>query len=286
MCSPQVTEAVAERIRREGLPQLTRRGLLKTGGVAAAGLALGGLALPARRAAASSEGWHVIDLSHVYSPNMPTYTPGEAPTVEPFVTVEANGFLIQFWTLYEHSGTHVDFPAHFIADGTTVDNYDPNLLLAPAVVIDISAKAADDADAMLTIEDIEAYEAANGQIPEGAVVFMNSGWAARWPGEDYRNADAEGGQHYPGFSGEAAAWLIENRGINGIGVDTLSLDPGNSATFDTHYTILGAGKFGAENVGNLDALAAAEGAMVVIGIPRWEGSGGGPARVLALVPGM
>jgi kynurenine formamidase len=287
MCSPAVTQAVQERITREGLPKVSRRGILKMSGAAFAGLAAAGIGLPARRAAAQDGmALSVVDLSHVYGTNMATYSPGEGPTREAYVTVEENGFLINIWTLFEHSGTHVDFPAHFIAGGTEVADYDPSLLLAPAVVVDISAKAAENADATLDVADLEAWEAENGEIPAGAVVIMNSGWDAKWGEPDaFRGTDAEGGQHYPGFSGEAVAWLLENRDVNGIGVDTLSLDPGISATFDAHYGILGADKYGLENVANLGALPAA-GAWVVVGIPRWEASGGGPARILGLVSGM
>ncbi|MBW4439410.1 MAG: cyclase family protein [Pleurocapsa minor GSE-CHR-MK-17-07R] len=284
MCSPEVAKVVQERIAREGLPQVSRRGLLKMSGAAFAGLAAAGVGLPARRAAAQEgSGLTVVDLSHVYGPGMATYSPGEGPTREEYVTVEANGFLINIWTLFEHSGTHVDFPAHFIAGGTQVADYDPGLLIAPAVVVDISAKAAENPDTTLDVADLEAWEAANGEIPEGAVVIMNSGWDAKWSEPDaFRGTDAEGGQHYPGFSGEAVAWLLENRAVNGIGVDTLSLDPGISTTFDAHYGILGADKYGLENVANAGALPAV-GAWVVVGVPRWEASGGGPARLLGLV---
>jgi kynurenine formamidase len=285
MCSPVVAKAVQERIAREGLPQISRRGLLKMGGIGAAAFAAASVGLPARKAAADGHGsMGVVDLSHVFATVMPTYTPGETPTREPFVTVEENGYFIQYWTLYEHAGTHCDFPAHFIADGTTVDNYPAGTLLAPAVVIDITAKAAENPDAMVEPEDLEAYEAAHGEIPEGAIVFMNSGWDARWNDVDaYRNADEAGVLHFPGFSGAAVNWLIEERGINGIGVDTLSLDPGNSTTFDVHYAICGSDKFGIENVANIAAIQDMADAKVIVGIPRWEGSGGGPARILALV---
>ncbi|MBE2183670.1 MAG: cyclase family protein [Anaerolineae bacterium] len=263
---------------------MSRRNLLKAGSASALGLAFASFAAPARRAAAQGEaGFEVIDLSHVFGPDMPVYTLGEEPTRETYLSVEENGYFIQYWTFYEHVGTHCDFPAHFIADGETVDNFGAGQLVSRAVVINIAAKAAENADAMLEVADIEAWEAEHGEIPTGAVVFMNSGWASRWPNEDFRNADAEGGQHYPGFSGEAVTWLLENRGINGIGVDTLSLDPGNSATFDAHYAVCGNGIYGVENTANLDALEGADNAIVIIGIPRWEGSGGGPTRVLALV---
>ncbi len=283
MCSPEIAKVVSARIAREGLPKFSRRNLLKMGGASAAGLAFASFASPARRAAAHGDtGFEVIDLSHIFGPNMPVYTLGEEPTRETYLSVEENGYFIQYWTLYEHVGTHCDFPAHFIADGETVDNYDAGHLVSRAVVINIAEKAAADPNAMLEASDIEAWEAEHGEIPEGAVVFMNSGWDSRWPTDDYRNADADGGQNYPGFSGEAVTWLVENRGINGIGVDTLSLDPGNSATFDAHYAVCGAGIYGVENAANLDALEAATDPIVIIGIPRWEGSGGGPTRVLAL----
>jgi kynurenine formamidase len=228
----------------------------------------------------------VMDLSHVFSPDVPTYsgTPGASRVDQ--VTVEANGFYIQEWTFAEHTGTHMDIPAHFIADGETVDNYPVELFVSPAVVIDISAKAADNPDATLDVADIEAWEAENGELPAGALVCMYSGWESRWASSDeFRNADADGVMHFPGFSGEAAEFLVTERDIHGIAVDTLSLDPGPSATFDVHYTILGAGKYGVENVANLSQLMGMS-ANVVIGVPRWEEGSGGPCRVLAMVESM
>jgi kynurenine formamidase len=288
MCSHDIEKHVRERISREGLPTFTRRHLLKLGGGAAAGLAVA--AAPMARVAAkpAAQGMpSVIDLSHVYGVEMPTYSPGESPMREATVTVEENGFFIQLWTLYEHSGTHMDFPAHFIADAATVDEYDVAPLYSPVVVIDVSAQAEADPDYMVSLADIEAYEAERGEIPQGAVVMMYSGWDTRWSdSEAFRNADADGVMHFPGFGIEAVTWLIENRAIHGVGVDTLSLDPGNSATFDVHYGLLGAGLFGIENVANLAAIKDMDGVMVVAGIPRWEASGGGPARILAIAGAM
>ncbi|NWF70810.1 MAG: cyclase family protein [Chloroflexi bacterium] len=281
MCSPLVEKVVRERIHQQGLPHVSRRNFLKLGGLTAGGLAVASL-FPQRQARAQDMAMPaVVDLSHVFGTNIPTYTPGEAPTREDFVTVEANGFFIQRWSLYEHAGTHVDFPAHFIADGETVDNYPVENLLSPAVVIDISERAASDPDAMLTADDIQAWESANGDIPPGAVVCMYSAWEARWNSvDDFRNPDGDGVMHFPGFAPDAAAYLIEQRDIHGIAVDTLSLDPGNSTTFDVHYAILGAGKFGIENIANLAAIKDMP-ALVFVGIPRWEGSGGGPSRIVA-----
>lgn len=292
MCSPKIEQIVRERIAREGKPQISRRNLLKFGGLTAAGLAVAG-AGPARRLAAQDatpemammgSGTRLIDLSHVFGVDMPTFTPGETPTREDYLTVAENGYFIQLWTLYEHAGTHMDFPAHFVEGATMVADYPVEPLLSPAVVIDISAKAEADPDATLSLEDVEAYEAANGEIAEGSVVMMYSGWDTRWNDvEAFRNADAEGVLHFPGFGIDAVDFLIGERNINGIGVDTLSLDPGNSTTFDVHYAICGSDKYGIEGVANLSSLLGMSGARVICGIPRWEGSGGGPTRVLALV---
>lgn len=283
MCSPQVAKVVRDRIEKEGLPNLSRRNFLRLGGITAAGAAVASVLGPTAVARAQEMTGEVVDLSHVFGTNIPTYLPGEGPQREDFVTVEANGFYIQRWTYTEHAGTHVDIPAHFIADGETVDNYPVGLLVGPAVVIDITAKTADNDDATVDVADIEAWESANGPIPAGAVVFMYSGWDARWnTPETFRNADADDVQHYPGFSAEAATFLVTERNINGIGVDTLSLDTGNSSTFDVHYIILGAGKYGIEGVANLAAIKDRP-ATVYVGVPRWEEGSGGPARLLAVV---
>ncbi len=267
MCSPKVAQTVRERVRRDGLPQLSRRNFLQLGGVSALG-ALAASVLKPSRVARSRSMAQVIDLSHVFGTAIPTYLPDEKPSREDFVTVAADGFYIQRWTYTEHAGTHVDIPAHFIDEGATVDQYPIERLVGQAVVIDISAKAAQVADATLDLEDVQAWERANGEIPEGAIVFMYSGWDARWSDPAaFRNADAEGVQHYPGFSAEAATFLIENRNIHGVGVDTLSLDVGASSTFETHYAVLGRGRFGIEGVANLAAIKDQE-ATVVVGLPR------------------
>ncbi len=282
MCSPKVMHCVRERVQREGLPGMSRRSFLQLGAASALGALAASLVKTGGVARANSK-LKVIDLSHVFGTTIPTYLPGEKPKREDFVTVERDGFYIQRWIYTEHAGTHVDIPAHFIGDGKTVDEYPAELLVGPAVVIDISEKAEREADATLDMRDVEAWERKNGKIPEGAIVFMYSGWDARWDDPiAFRNADASDVQHYPGFDAETATFLIEERKVNGFGVDTLSLDFGASTTFDAHYAILGRGKFGVENVANLKQIMGKE-AMVVVGLPRWEKGSGGPARVLALV---
>lgn len=282
MCSPRVMKVVHDRIQKQGRPRTSRRNFLKLGGLGAAGIAAGTAFLPSRQAQAQESMGEIIDLSHVFLVEVPTYVEGLLPSREDLVTVENDGFYIQNWTFSEHTGTHLDAPAHFVAGAETVDVYAANNYISPAVVIDIAAKAEEDPDALLTVEDIQAWESANGEIPSGALVCMYSGWESRWPDiEAFRNADDDGVMHFPGFSGDAAAFLVEERDIHGIAVDTLSLDNGPSATFDTHYTILGAGKYGLENVANLTAIKDLQ-ATVFVGVPRWEEGSGGPCRVLAM----
>jgi kynurenine formamidase len=279
-------KTVHDRIRSGDVPQINRRNFLRLGGFAAAGLAVApSLSRPNARSLFRQEmSGEIVDLSHVLSHGIPLYSlTDHQPTYETLVTVQANGFYKQLISFDEHSATHMDAPAHFDAEGVTVDNLDPHMFVAPAVVIDISAKAAEDPDAMVTPDDLTAWEAANGEIPAGALVCMYSGWESRWPDvETYRNPDADGVMHFPGFHGDAAKWLVEERDIVGIGVDTLSLDHGASTTFDTHLTILPAGKYGLENLRNLSALMG-KAATIMVGIPRYQNGSGGPCRVLAMI---
>lgn len=282
MCSPMIAKVVNERIKREGRPHVSRRNFLRLGGMTAAGLAVASTGLSPHRASAQ-EMAEVVDLTHVLGLSVPTYFLSETATRETFVTVKDDGFYIQNWTFGEHISTHLDIPAHFVEDGETVDNYPAANLVSPAIVIDISAKAADEPNAMLTLEDIEAWESANGEIPVGALVCMYSGWEAKWNDiPAFRGDPGDGSLNFPGFGPDAATFLVEERDIHGIAVDTLSLDPGNSATFDVHVTVLSAGKYGIEGVANLASIMG-KSATVIAGVPRWEAGSGGPARVLALV---
>ena len=280
MCDAHVAKVVRERIQREGLPTVSRRNFLRLGGMATAAAVASRFAVGTGQAQDAAQ--EVIDLTHVFRLDPPTYIPGAVPSKSTVVTVQNDGFYIQEWTFGEHTGTHVDIPAHFVADGETVDVYSPQLLVSPAVVIDIAARAEENPDTELTVEDIMAWESANGELPVGALVCMYSGWDTRYESvEDFRNADDAGVMHFPGFHPDAAAFLVEERDIHGIAVDTLSLDNGLSSTFGTHVTVLSAGKYGIENVANLAQLIDRQ-ATVIVGVPRWETGSGGPARILAL----
>ena len=274
MCNAHVAQTVRERIKKEGLPNVSRRGFLKMGSILTAGAVLAPQVVRADMPERS-----LVDLTHVFATDFPVFPGGPQAERETLVSVEENGYYIQRWNFAEHTGTHMDFPGHFIADGLRTDTYPVEMLMGPAVVIDISARAEDDADTMVTIDDLKSWEMENGEIPEGAFVMMYSGWEHLIGTQAFLGDDS--GLHFPGFSGEASQWLVDERSIHGIGVDTLSIDHGPSATFDTHYIILGAGLVGIENVANLSAIMDTQ-ATVICGIPRYEEGSGGPARILAI----
>jgi kynurenine formamidase len=157
------------------------------------------------------------------------------------------------------------------------------------VVIDVSARAAQDRDYQVTVADLEAFESAHGQIAAGTIVLFRTGWGSRWPdrerylGTVLTGPDAVPLLHFPGIAPEAARWLVQNRSVDAVGIDTPSIDYGQSKTFDTHQVLYGADIPGFENVANLDQLP--EVGAYVIALPmKIEGGSGGPLRIVALLP--
>lgn len=260
---------------------LSRRSLFT--GAAGTGLALtaGGLAPRAALAQALPAASRVVDLTHVFDEAFPTFDGKPGIAYEEDKTIERDGYQIWKLTTWEHSGTHVDAPLHFSPDGRSVDQIEPASLVCPLCIIDLTAKAAEDANAMVEPEDVEAWVSAHGAIPQGALVAMNSGWAAKLGTPAFRNTP-DGVLAFPGFS-KAATDLLDGMGVVGIGVDTLSLDPGNSTDFGVHASWLPSGHYGIENLANLDRLPAS-GATIVVGAPKHARGTGGPARILALAP--
>ena len=224
----------------------------------------------------------VTSLSYPNSSATPVWPGNPSFAMEAVVTIENDGFYANVLTFHEHTGTHMDAPGHFFEDGSTADLVDPSQLVAPLVVIDITGQAAANVDYGVAVDDIMTWEAEYGEIPTGALVTFTSGWDARYDdAEAFVNLDAEGVMHYPGFSPDAAEFLVAERSIVGIGSDTLSQDPGNSADFGTHIAILGAGKYGLEGVAKLGTVPAS-GATVIVGAANHVDGSGGPARLIAL----
>ncbi len=257
---------------------LSRRDLFR---VTAAGAAVAAAGTLSGTALAKGHD-QIVDMTHEFHEDFPTYLGTQPLFRDQKFNIGDHGFNLYEYRVNEHAGTHIDAPLHFSGDGQSVSEIPVSSLVAPLCVIDLRAKAADDADAQLTPDDVSAWVAANGDIPENACVAMNSGWAPKLGGDGYRNADSEGKQHYPGFHPETAQMLIEETGANSIAVDTLSLDYGMSGDFGTHYTWLPSGRFGIENIANLDAVPAS-GATLFIGAPKYRGGTGGQARIIAMI---
>lgn len=225
----------------------------------------------------------VLDLTHTLSPRFPVFPAFEPMQVTTNVTIEEDGFFARTWEVGEHTGTHMDAPAHFAAgEGIrTADEIPVEDLIAPLAVIDISERAAADHDAQLTVDDVLAYEAKHGRIAPGAAVTMYTGWETRAHGPEFLNADDGGTMHFPGLTPEVGRFLAEERDVIGVGVDTISLDFGPSTDFRAHYEILSRNKWGLECLANL-AEAPPAGALLFVGAPKVLGASGGPCRVLAL----
>jgi len=277
MCLPETFAVVREELD-EG--RVSRRAALAGGGALALGALLPSGAAAHRRRRARGR---VQDLTHVLRAGFPTFsetdTPIEKRTVRSF---ERDGYYAQAWTLGEHSATHVDAPGHFARGERLVTALRPAELVGPLVVIDVSRRAERDADTAVEVADLRRYERRHGRIPRGALVFMYSGWDRR-AGDPaaFRNPDGQGRLHFPGWSLAAANFLLQRRRARAIGVDTLSLDPGESTTFEVHVRWLGASRYGVEGLNNLSRVPAA-GAQAVVGVVPWEDGSGGPCRVLAL----
>ncbi len=187
----------------------------------------------------------------------------------------------------EHGGTHVDAPSHFARDRQTVDAIPFDRLIGPAGVIDISRKVEGQPDYRVTRADLEAWEAEHGRLP--AIVLINTGYHRLWPdrkrymGTDERGPDAVANLHFPGLHHQAAEWLVANREVRAIGLDTPSIDYGQSKEFKTHRVLFERNIPVFENVANLDALPP-RGAWVVALPMKIRHGTGSPLRIVALVP--
>jgi kynurenine formamidase len=226
----------------------------------------------------------VLDLSYAISDKLVPW-PGDEKWFEAKVnaTVQKNSYFTRSFWMLEHYGTHLDAPAHFPPGKTTVDQIPVKQFFGPAVVLDARAEGAKDADYQLPAASIEEWEKRHGRIAAGSIVLLRTGWASRWPdAQKYRNQDAQGKMHFPGFSLEAAKLLIERK-VSGLGCDTMSIDYGASGDFAVHHLALGAGLYHLENLADLSGLPET-GAFFVVAPIKLEGGSGGPVRVFALLP--
>ncbi len=226
----------------------------------------------------------VLDLSYAINDKLVPW-PGDEKFFEAKVnaTVEKNGYFTRSFWMLEHYGTHLDAPAHFPPGKTTVDQIPVKQLFGPAVVLDVRAEGGKDADYQLAAARVEEWEKRHGRIPEGAIALLRTGWASRWPDvQKYRNQDAKGKMHFPGFGAEAAKLLMERK-VSGLGCDTLSIDYGASEDFAVHHLALGAGLYHLENLADMSELPEA-GAFLIVAPIKLEGGSGGAVRVFAILP--
>jgi kynurenine formamidase len=224
----------------------------------------------------------VVDLTHNLTPDFPLFPGVALMSFDVRATVEVDGWYEAVLTIAEHTGTHIDAPAHFTANGLTVDQIGIDKLVAPLVVVRIAERAETDHDTLLALDDLYDWERRNGPMPSGCLVAMDSGWCDRaLTPNAFLNLDSSGTLHYPGFHPDAASFLVNEREIVGIGVDTLSLDHGPAIDFPTHHIVLPAGKYGVEALNNLGNVPES-GAMVFIGCLIHSQGSGSPVRAIAI----
>ena len=226
----------------------------------------------------------VINLSHVIEPNIPQW-PGDPPVeFETVASLEKDGYHLRRFSLGEHSATHINAPNSFYPDGMGIDQYPAESLIVPAVVIDVCEQAAANPDYALTIADVLMWEQQYGLVPSGSTVLLYTGWQSKWLDRNaFLNPDASGGFHFPGFGIEATQFILNERQIAGVGVDTHGVDSGQDGTFAINRLVLSQPRIVLENLTNLDKLPPL-GTTLAIGVLRLQGGSGSPVAVLALVP--
>lgn len=235
----------------------------------------------------------IIDLSHAYDATTVYW-----PTAEGFELredsrgwtdagyyYEANSF-----TTAEHGGTHLDAPIHFAEGRWTVDEIPLEQLVGPGVLVDVTGSCSVDRDHLVTVEEFVFFESRHGRIPTGAIVLLYTGFGHQWPdraaymGTAERGPGAVSDLHFPGLHPDAARWLVTERSIGAIGLDTPSIDHGPSSDFMSHQVLFEANVPALENVANLDLLPAT--GFEVFALPmKIRGGSGGPVRIAALVSG-
>jgi len=242
-------------------------------------------------------GIRIVDLTQTLSPDFPQIAlPPEMGQCWPFRIEEISHYDERgpgwYWNNFscgEHTGTHFDAPAHWISGrhlaNNTVDTLPLDAMVAPACVIDCHEQAAQDADYLLTVADIEAWEAVHGRIPSGSWVLMRTDWSKRTDPEAYQNFD-ETGQHTPGPGTDAVRFLVEQRDVLGFGSEAIGTDAGQGyhlrPPYPCHYFMHGAGRYGLQCLTNLDLLPATGSVLICPPLKIQKGSGS-PLRVLALV---
>jgi len=228
----------------------------------------------------------IVDLTHPLSISSP-YWPNDDGTPYEYDTLFAHpdgSPAMGFIHAPEHFGTHLDAPIHGGENQPSVDQLTAMDLFGPAVVINVDEKCASNPDYVLSLQDIMDHETIHGEIGNGSIVIMYTGWSKKWEDyESFKNQDDEGKMHFPGFSKEAAEFLITNRDILGIGIDTFSVDAAMADGFPVHGIVNGAGKYHLESMANLHEMNPV-GTYLIVAPIKIEGGSGGPVRIFAVFP--
>lgn len=251
-----------------------------------------GLVLGAGTGSAADLAANCVDLSYEYSQDTIYW-----PTAAGFeLRVDSKGpsdagywYEANSFHTAEHGGTHMDAPVHFAEGGRSVDEVPLQSLVGPAAVVDVSARALQNADYQATVADLKGWEEAHGRLPTSAIVLIRTGYGSYWPDAERYMGTAERGPEavaklrFPGLHPAAARWLAEERQINAVGIDTASIDFGRSKLFETHRVLAAHEMPVFENVANLGRVPA-QGAYVVALPMKIKGGSGAPVRILAVLP--
>lgn len=234
-----------------------------------------------------------VDLTHSFKPGIPHWYGLPDETRETLywydegVGTRGSGYFVEYFCHAGQWGTHVDPPAHFSKGLRTIDQIPVKQMLLPLVVIDVHEQAAKNSDYTVTMNDIKAWEAKHGPVPEGAFVALRTDWYQRWPStKEIKNKDEKGVSHYPGWSMDVLKFLYETRKITASGHETTDTDPGIQASADDYSLeayILSTNHYQIELLTNLDKVPE-HGALAVISFPKPEKGSGFPARVFAILP--
>ncbi len=234
----------------------------------------------------------IIDLSYPFDANTVYWPTAETFHLDKdFEGTTDKGF---YYSAYryagaEHGGTHIDSPVHFAKGRNTVDEIPLENLIGPAVVVDVTKQCAKDRDYLVTEADLTSWEKQNGRIPPGTIILLRTGFGRFYPdrkrylGTEERGAGAVANLHFPGLHPNAARWLVRNRSIKAIGLDTASIDYGQSTLFESHRILFEKNIPAFENVANLHRLPLK--GFSVIALPmKIKGGSGGPLRIVAVLP--
>ncbi|WP_315791295.1 cyclase family protein [Fischerella sp. JS2] len=225
----------------------------------------------------------VIHLSHVIDSNIPQWQGDPAVEFETVAEIEKDGYNLRRFCLGEHSATHINAPKSFYNSGAGIDQYTAESLVVPAVVINMQQQVVINPDYSLSVADILLWEKQYGEISPGDLVLLYTGWQEKWCDRTaFMNQDTQGNMHFPGFGSDATEFLLNERHIAGVGIDTHGVDSGQDTNFTTNSLVLAKARIVLENLTNLDQLPP-KGATLVIGILRLRDGSGSPAGVMALI---